>query len=542
MLRPGQRDSSTNGGPPAPPSEFERLVCVLAEHTPAALAVVDRDLRYLYVSRRWTEAFAMADHEVIGRRHDELLPGLPEGWNDLHQRCLRGATETSKPEPFTRPGGSVEWLRWSLAPWKEPSGSIGGLVLTAELVTEKMETERALRVSFEQAKAVRAELEATRRDAEVANRMKNEFLALLGHELRNPLAPIQTALDLIKIRDKGASVRERAIIERQVQHLVCLVDDLLDMSRITRGQIELRKRSVEVSHVIEQAVEAASPLFERRSHNLKVEVPVRGLQVHGDEGRLVQIFANLLTNAAKYTDPGGQITVSAEVEKGNVVARVRDTGCGISHEMLPQVFDMFVQGDHTLDRSRGGLGLGLTIVKSLVELHGGTVSAESPAPGQGSEFVVVLPAVSQQVLDLPVTEPQAAAVEAPLAGRRVLVVDDNTDAAELLADILREHGHETSIAHDGPTALTKALVFRPDVALLDIGLPVMDGYELARRFRDLPELKRVQLLAVTGYGQQEDKERSRAAGFYEHLVKPIDFSRLRALIDHVAEQPGQAGR
>jgi PAS domain S-box-containing protein len=540
MLRPGHRDSSTNAGPPPP--ELEQLLCVLAEHTPGALAVVDRDMRYVYVNRHWLDTFALSDRDVIGERHDEVVPGLPEAWNDLHQRSLRGARQTSNAEAFTRPDGSVDWLRWSFSPWKESSGQIAGLVLCAEVVTERMETERALRASFEQAKAVRIELEATRRDAEVANRMKNEFLALLGHELRNPLAPIQTALDLIKIRDKGASVRERAIIERQVQHLVCLVDDLLDMSRITRAQIELKKTSIELSHVIEEAVEAASPLLERRCHNLKIDVPARGLQVLADEGRLVQIFANLLTNAAKYTDPGGQIVISAGVDKDKVVARVRDTGCGISHEMLPQVFDMFVQGEHTLDRSRGGLGLGLTIVKSLVELHGGTVGVESAGPGQGSEFIVSLPAVSQQILDLPVIEPHPAPVGTPLGRRRVLVVDDNTDAAELLADILREHGHETSIAHDGPTALTKALVFRPDVALLDIGLPVMDGYELARRFRDLPELKRVQLLAVTGYGQQEDKERSRAAGFYEHLVKPIDFSRLRALIDRGVEQPGQPGR
>jgi PAS domain S-box-containing protein len=527
-----------NDGPSAPKPPIEELLGVLAEHTPAALAVVDRDMKYRYVSRCWIETFALGDEDLIGRSHDEVLPGVPETWKDIHQRCIRGVSESFN-ETFTRPDGSAEWLRWTVSPWKERSGEVGGLVLSAEFVTEKMETERALRASFEQAKAARAELETTRRDAEVANRMKNEFLALLGHELRNPLAPIQTALDLIKIRDKGASVRERAIIERQVQHLVCLVDDLLDISRITRGQIELKKVSLETSHVIGQAVEAASPLFERRCHNLKIEVPPRGLRVVGDEGRLVQIFANLLTNAAKYTDPGGQIVVSAEADKGNIVVRVRDTGCGISHEMLPQVFDMFVQGDHTLDRSRGGLGLGLTIVRSLVELHGGSVSVASEGLGKGSEFTVSFPAVSQQVLDLPDTELPAEPAEAPFGGRRVLVVDDNTDAAELLADILREHGHETSIAHDGPTALTKALVFRPDVALLDIGLPVMDGYELAKRFRDLPELKRVQLLAVTGYGQQEDKERSRAAGFYEHLVKPIDFSRLRALIDHVAEQPGR---
>jgi CheY-like chemotaxis protein len=353
----------------------------------------------------------------------------------------------------------------------------------------------------------------------------------LGHELRNPLAPILTALDLMKIRDHGGALRERAVIERQVQHLVCLVDDLLDVSRITRGQIELKKAPVEIAQVIGQAVDMASPLLERRSHELQVAVPSRGLLVNADEERMVQIFANLLTNAAKYTDAGGHIGISAARDDGQIVIRVSDSGCGIRSEMLPHIFEMFVQGERTLDRSRGGLGLGLTIVRSLVDLHGGSVTVHSEGAGRGTEFVVTLPAVSQQVLDLPPVEPALDVLAARPCGRRVLVVDDNTDAAETLADILREHGHQTSIAHDGPTALTQALVFHPDVALLDIGLPVMDGYELARKFREQPELKRVQLLAVTGYGQQEDKERSRAAGFQEHLVKPIDFSRLRALID-----------
>ncbi|HEY3595281.1 MAG TPA: ATP-binding protein, partial [Polyangiaceae bacterium] len=515
------------------PRDNDELMRVLLEHSPSAIAIVDRGMRYIEVSQRWIDFFELGGQEVIGRSHDELLPGAPATWSE--SRSLRSSEGPSE-ETYTRRDGTIEWLRWNVSPWRERSGEVGGLVLSAELVSETKEAERALRAGYEQLRTVRLEVDSARRDAEVANRMKNDFLALLGHELRNPLAPIQTALELIKIRDNDASVRERAIIERQMQHLVLLVDDLLDMSRITRGQVELKRSSMEVAHVIGLAVEKASPLFERRSHNLKVAVQQRGLLVHGDEGRLSQIFSNLLTNAAKYTDPGGQIVVSAANENGRVLVRVRDTGCGIPEDMIPQVFDMFVQGgEHTLDRSRGGLGLGLTIVRSLVELHGGKVTVHSDGAGTGSEFVVSLPAVLQQQLDLPEEESEEAHADVHAAGRRVLVVDDNTDAAELLADILREHGHETSVAHDGPTALTKALVFRPDVALLDIGLPVMDGYELARRFRDLPELKRVQLLAVTGYGQQEDKERSRAAGFYEHLVKPIDFSRLRALIDHVSD-------
>jgi PAS domain S-box-containing protein len=509
----------------------EELLRSTLEHMPAAVAIVDRDLRYLYVSARWVSGFGLGEGSVIGQNVDEALPWLPERWKEAQQCALITGAGAADEDCAARPDGSLEWLRWSVEPWKTSAGAVGGLLLFVEFITENKEAERALRASYEHVKAARTELEAARREADAATRLKSEFLALLGHELRNPLAPILTALELMKIREPGAPSRERAVIERQVEHLVCLVDDLLDLSRITRGEIELRKQPVEISDLLSQAVELASPLLERRSHNLNIAVASRGLLVDADDARLVQVFTNLLTNAAKYTEPGGQITVSAGTENGMVVVRVRDSGCGIASEMIPHIFDMFVQGERTLDRSRGGLGIGLTIVRNLVEMHGGAVSAESDGPGRGSEFVVELPSVSQQLLDLPAPRAFTSTWRSTALGRRVLVVDDNTDAAETLADILREHGHETSIAHDGPTALTKALVFRPDVALLDIGLPVMDGYELARRFREQPELKRVHLLAVTGYGQQEDKERSRAAGFEEHLVKPIDFCKLRELID-----------
>lgn len=455
---------------------------------------------------------------------------------------------TSEGDPLTRSGQAN---RWTDERQPTPFGGRQGSELGAKMMATSdeasmseskraddrlKEAERALRESYKETKAAWAEVEAARAEAECATRMKDEFLALLGHELRNPLAPILTALELMKMRDDAGAVRERQVIERQVRHLVHLVDDLLDVSRITRGKIELKKQPVEIAQVLGQGIEMASPLLEERSHNLEISVPRRGLLIEGDELRLAQVIANLLTNAAKYTEPGGQILVSAASENGSVTLRVKDSGVGISEEMLPRVFDMFVQGKRTIDRTEGGLGLGLTIVRNIVERHGGTVAAESEGLGKGTEFVVRLPALPQQMLDLAIRPADCDASEAPVArtpGKRILLVDDNSDAAETLADILRELGHTISVAHDGPTALAAAAAFRPHLALLDIGLPVMDGYELARRLREQPELRRTQLFAITGYGQESDRKRSREAGFQEHLVKPIDLTELAALIDTV---------
>jgi CheY-like chemotaxis protein len=270
-----------------------------------------------------------------------------------------------------------------------------------------------------------------------------------------------------------------------------------------------------------------------------VNVPRRGLLVEVDDHRMAQAVANLLTNASKYTEPGGRIVIAATDDGDSIFVSVKDTGAGISPDMLPRIFDMFVQGKQSLDRTEGGLGLGLTIVRSIVELHGGAVWASSEGPGKGAELTMRLPSLPQQVLDL-VVDPEISVTETPAAslqGKRVLVVDDNSDAAETLADILRALGHTTSIAHDGPTALAAAAAFKPHVALLDIGLPVMDGYELARRLREQPDLGKTHLFAITGYGQESDRERSRAAGFQEHLVKPIDLAELATLIDEAAIAP-----
>jgi signal transduction histidine kinase len=362
-----------------------------------------------------------------------------------------------------------------------------------------------------------------RRKAEEASRAKDEFLAILGHELRNPLAPIVTALELMRQRTAGGE-RERSVIERQVQHLVRLVDDLLDVSRITRGKLELKKERLDLADAIARGIELASPLVEQRRQHLEVSVE-RGVFVDGDPARLAQVVSNLLVNAAKYTDEGGHLRVAARAEDGAAVCSVRDDGIGIPAELLPRVFDAFVQGKQPADRAGGGVGLGLAIVRSLVQLHRGEVFARSAGERQGSEFVFRLPLARPPQVAAPPSRPQPVA---PVR-RRVMIVDDNTDAAELLCEALRSAGCEVAVAHDGPSALRLAESFAPEVAVLDIGLPVMDGYELASRLRDLPTPP-LRLFALTGYGQPGDRARAAAAGFERHLVKPVDIAELRALI------------
>jgi len=367
-----------------------------------------------------------------------------------------------------------------------------------------------------------------------ANRAKDEFLAMLGHELRNPLSPILTALQLMKLRGEEGSERELTVIERQVSHLTRLVDDLLDVSRIARGRVELKTQLVEMAEVIANAIEMASPLLEQRNHALSVEVPRRGLSVDGDPTRLSQVVSNLLTNAAKYTPPGGAVSVRAERMGDQVVLTVRDTGMGIAPDVLPHIFDLFVQERQALDRSQGGLGIGLTIVRNLIELHGGTVSARSDGPGKGTELTVRLPAavrseaVAAETGAVPNRAPETAVPA--VRATRILVVDDNEDGAEMLADVLTDKGYETRVAHDAPTALRVAAEFAPDIAFLDLGLPVMDGYELASHLRNLPGLADVHLIALTGYGQESDRRRTHEAGFHHHLVKPVDIHAIEATL------------
>ena len=380
--------------------------------------------------------------------------------------------------------------------------------------------------------------EQFRQVAESTSRAKDEFLAILGHELRNPLAPILTALQIMDMRGEEGSIRERAIIARQVKHVVRLVDDLLDVSRITRGNVQLEKRLVEIGAIITNAIEIANPLLEQRKHRLIVDVARRGLLLEADPFRLAQVLSNLLTNAAKFTEPGGTITVSADADEEMIVVRVKDTGMGIEPSLLPRVFDAFAQGGQASDRAQGGLGLGLTIVKSLVALHGGQVEAHSAGHGKGAEFAIRLPAlIGSELPNASTLEPggevderAGAGLRPRPTGLRVLLVDDNEDAAMLLSELLRMKGHEVVVVHNGAAALQASLTFVPDVALLDIGLPVMDGYELARHFRARQTTHHLRLIAITGYGEAKDRLLSKAAGFDEHLVKPVDVARVCQLL------------
>ena len=373
------------------------------------------------------------------------------------------------------------------------------------------------------------EVTNAKREAEAASRAKDEFLAMLGHELRNPLAPILTALQLMRLRNVTGAERERMIIERQVKHVVTLVDDLLDVSRITRGKVQLKREPVDLADVVIKAIEMSSPLIEERRHSLHVNVP-RGLIVNGDSARLAQVVANLLTNAAKYTDAGGTITVGATAEDSSAVLTVIDNGHGIAPETLPLIFEVFSQERQEIDRAAGGLGLGLAIVHNLVQAHGGTVAARSQGKGCGAEFTIRLP-LSTAATTLSSTTPEGGDRHADVVpGYKILVVDDNRDAAELLADSLRALGHTTRIALDGPGAVEAAIEFRPDVALLDLGLPVMDGFEVADRLKRQPALDRIQLIAVTGYGQDIDQRKTSERGFHGHFVKPVDLEQLEAFL------------
>jgi signal transduction histidine kinase/CheY-like chemotaxis protein len=397
------------------------------------------------------------------------------------------------------------------------------LALQRQIDTERAKVE-ALQTA--QAEAMQA-LEASRVAAEASSRAKDEFLAILGHELRNPLAPIQTALELMRLHPDLPNERERAVIERQTRHLMRLVDDMLDIARITRGKLELRRERVEVAELVARSIEIAAPAVEQRGHELVMEVQ-HGLVVDGDIARLAQVLANLVTNAAKYTDPRGRIRLTATRDGEEAVVKVRDTGRGIAPTLLPHIFEMFVQEQQNLVRPQGGLGLGLAIVRSIVQLHGGAVSASSEGLGMGSEFTVRLPlAVVTPIRSVASTSPvdDGAHVQ-PV----VLLVDDNEDAAELLADLLRSRGCVVHVARDSAEALHKAAEVVPDIALLDIGLPVMDGYELARRLRELPTWSRVRLVALTGYGQDNDRKRSIDAGFQVHLVKPIDAATVAQVV------------
>ena len=402
--------------------------------------------------------------------------------------------------------------------------------------------------------ALRTALNARRRQYELrdrlealrqADRQKDEFLATLSHELRNPLAPIRNALHVLRLAGGDEQTRARVIdtLERQTGSVIRLVDDLLELSRINQGRIELRKERIRLTAVLRSALESSAPIVESSGHELIVAEPHEPVLLNADPVRLTQVISNLLNNAAKYTERGGRIVLSAKVVGSEAVISVRDTGIGIPAEMLGRIFDMFVQVDPSRARSRQGLGIGLTLVKRLVELHGGTVEARSEGPGKGSEFIVRLPAFADQRAVKSDAGPKPAGPErrkTDLARFRILVVDDHHDAGDSLATLLRLLGHQVRVAYDGAAGLEAARIFRPRVALLDIGMPGMDGIELGTRLRQEPEFENLLMIALTGYGRDEDRQRSSDAGFNAHLVKPVDIATLNALLaQHAARVEAQ---
>jgi signal transduction histidine kinase/DNA-binding response OmpR family regulator len=472
---------------------------------------------------------------TLGAPLRELLPEIA---GSESMRCIERVLRDGEPADVVEdrlilcsPDGALHegYYNSSYRPLQDAQGRTTGVIMVSTEVTEQVRARQAV--------------EASRAEAIVASRSKDEFLAMLGHELRNPLAPILTALELMRLRAGDVAVRERTIIERQTQHLASLVEDLLDVSRIARGMVQLRYERVHLADIVAKAVETAGPLFEQQRHELVTSVP-RDLSVDADPARLTQVFANLLTNAAKYTDPGGQVTVAAIREGDEIIASVTDTGRGIAAEMLGRVFELFVQERQNLDRARGGLGLGLAIVRNLVALHGGRVEVSSPGPRLGSTFTVRLPCAPDSAVTCGAAQPAPGLDAGTAHAISVLVVDDNVDAATLLGDLLSARGYRTCVAHDAAEVLRLAGEYVPDVALLDIGLPAMDGYELARRLRALPAWRHVKLLALTGYGQSADRARSVDVGFDHHLVKPIDLATLERYLppadgaDRLSRGPG----
>jgi PAS domain S-box-containing protein len=475
------------------------------------LAVEANDgYRFVSINDAFLTITGYSAEQVIGKRIEEVLPASSH------------ALVISKYGEAMRDNKTVRWEEVADMPAGKRVGEV-----TVTPMGEEVEGRRFLVGAVHDITTLKAAEEVLRE----GDRRKDEFLAMLAHELRNPLAPIRNAAQLLQRLGSPEPQQRwaREVIDRQVEHLARLVDDLLDVSRITQGKITLRKEKVDLITIIGRAVEASRPLIDGRKHRLMVTLPEQPLRLEGDTTRLTQVMSNLLNNAAKFTPEGGQIWLAAEVADSQIVLRIRDTGIGIAEDLLPEVFDLFRQADRSLDRSQGGLGVGLTLVRRLLELHGGSVRAYSEGPGRGSEFVVRLPAFA---------EPEMASDDAPTVERdleetacyRILVVDDNRDSAESVALLLELNGHQVRMAHDGPEALATAQHFRPQVVVLDIGLPEMDGYEVARRLRGEAQMQDVMLIALTGYGQNEDRQRAIAAGFNHHLIKPVDLDSLQALI------------
>jgi len=524
--------------------------CAVAAALPFATCLIAADDTVLACNAKAETLFNVTADDTVGRRFRDLdvsfrVPGL----RAAVERVKAGSTgeRLADVSPSDASAGTVVAL--SVTPITD-DGRVAAMLVCAEdrsdvaaltaqiriLADELQMTSEHMQQSNEELHAANEELSsmndeleqrvAELGDAAEASRHKDDFLAMLAHELRNPLAPIVSAMHVLRLHpeDAGLVQHAREVVERQVAHQARLLDDLLDVSRITRGKIELRKASVDLAVVVADAVETARPLIDEHRHALTVQLPQRPVQVHGDATRLGQVIANLLTNAAKFTDPGGAIAVTVAAEDGEAVVRVRDNGRGIPPEMQPHIFDLFTQVDPALARSQGGLGIGLTLVRRLVEMHGGRVEVRSDGPGRGTEFAVRLP------VDAALAEPPTAgSVPAATGARHVLVIEDNADARDMLSVSLELEGHRVEAAGDGLRGVEMAIAHRPDVVLVDIGLPGLDGYGVAARLRTALG-RNVVLIALTGYGQPDDRERTRHAGFDAHVVKPVDPDTLARLL------------
>ena len=471
-------------------------------------AVLDRDWNIVRMNAEGLRLTQTSAEQVIGRSHWDVFPHLKGSESeDVYRRVM----ETGKTEIIenlhTMPDGT---RMWSEVRTHRSLG--GGIAFFFRDITER-------RAAQEQLKT--------------ADRRKDEFLAMLAHELRNPLAPIGAAAQLLQMAKlDDARVRHTSqIIGRQVEHMTHLINDLLDVSRLTRGLVTLDDAPQDIGHIVMEAVEQVTPLMQARRHHLALHLPPESTTVMGDKKRLVQVFTNILANAAKYTNEGGRILLRTDVREARIHVDVVDNGIGMSRDLAAHAFDLFAQAERSSDRSAGGLGLGLALVKSLVELHHGTVACHSDGPGQGSTFSVCLPRLHvEESHDAAAHEEHGLPAARAL---RILVVDDNVDAAAMLVMLLEASGHQVSVEHAARAGLARARAERPDVCLLDVGLPEMDGNELARCLRAQPETAGAVLIAVTGYGQDSDRQRTQAAGFDHHLVKPVDTKELFGILARV---------
>jgi PAS domain S-box-containing protein len=503
------------------------LIRAVNDSTSELIFLKDRSNRLTYANAATLQAMGMTEDKAIGSLEQERFSTpaeMPEiAANDQH--VLRTGETITGDEAYTGADGKRRLYRFTKSPLRDDSGEVVGVIGVARDVTEERRAEEE-----------RERLVAQLREAD---RRKDEFLATLAHELRNPLAPIRNSLYILRSAGSDGAIQRRVVdtLERQTNHIIRLVDDLLEVSRITRGKIELRKEHIELAEIVRTAVETASPAINEAKHHLALHLPSEPIRVHADPVRLAQVIANLLNNAAKYTETGGQIWLTAGLNEQGVAISIRDNGTGIPLEMLPRVFDLFAQVDRTVGRSQGGLGIGLALVKNLVELHGGTVEAHSDGPGLGSEFIVRLPMSAVDAVEKPNSGGDSRCPRADFSQQRILVVDDNRDAAESFADLLGILGADVTTAFDGPSALETVRRARPAIVFLDLGMPGMDGFAVAAQIRREQTCSNVRLIALTGWGQEEDRQRSREAGFDHHMTKPPSIDAIQEILTRFASSP-----